>query len=196
MIDRLFDRLAGLLVARSGRRRLVVTAGAAMAAPLLARPLASAQSALSTCQMDGNCNIHGVTGGGVVEIESGPCTILLFASHFANSHETPAFGKFTWRDPQWENGLVLESVGSIIYPHIDAQEYIRELRGQVRVNGERDEPFSLVVSNDTETARVFDRCHLLVGDSVSGGTSGGWGYSATGKLIGGELVLIKTDQDQ
>lgn len=138
------------------------------------------------------CRIAGVSGGGVVRTDRGDITLALFASRFVDEEGQPAEGKVRWFDPSFEGGLTLESVGLVVYGLLPDDPRSREVQGIVSVNGERDEPFVLRVTDNGGTgdeATLPDRCSLQVGSAIDGG-SGDWGYEVGGDLVGGDLILL------
>ncbi len=187
------------IVSRFGGRLDRRAAAGALGAGLLAAVVTPAGARQSTaeseaCARDVTCQIHGVVGGGIIKVLSGDANLLLFASHYAKSMSTPAFSKFSWRDPHWEGGLDLVNSGPIYYPHGTPDSFERELKGLVTVNGSGEQPFTLRVWSETQTPASFDSCRIAVGDAVAGVTGSGMTYEAEGPLVGGELLVIHTDQ--
>jgi hypothetical protein len=184
------------LRARLGRRALALVAAGGLA-DLGASPARALQGD-QTCPRNAMCQIHGVTGGGVIRGGSGDISLLLFASHFAQAMTVPAFSKLTWKDPNWESGLELVNSGPIYYPHGTASDFERELTGVVLVNDGEEHPFRLRVWSAAEMPYTFDMCHMSAGDAAAAASgesvsSGGWSYEAEGPLVGGELIVIHTD---
>lgn len=178
--------------APGGRRnilRLIGLGGAAALTTITAPSIAARQS--EVCD---KCALLGVTGGGVVRIEAGDANLVLFASKFVDSDAAPVESSVRWNDPSFEGGLNLESTGPLIYSEVKDEKLSREIRGIATINGEREEPFVLVV-NVSLTPETKDRCNLTAGDFAGSGASTGWGYAAVGDLVGGKLLLIGAEPD-
>ncbi|MCC6312771.1 MAG: hypothetical protein IT337_02060 [Thermomicrobiales bacterium] len=169
----------------AGRRSLIGRMMAATAALLLAPRAAAQSSPVAPCQQ------VGITGGGVVRLSTGEANLVLFASRLASGDAAPNNGVVRWQDPNHEGGLLLESIGPLVYRKVEGDQAAREVSGLCRINGEMEEPFVLLASDVGAESGVKDRCRLAVGDRVGDGAGTGWGYEAEGELVGGDLVLIQ-----
>jgi len=206
MHARRFDALTRAFAAGLPRRRLLRGLGASGLALLALRAdrgAAATQEEGSTvellctpCNCDGDdceCCLIGVTGGGVIKTEVGEATLVLFASRIEEQSRQAA-GFVRWVDAKWEgSGLTLESVGPITYEEVPSQEQTREIRGTMQANGSGDYPFVMQVMDAGPTALGQDTASLAVGDEAAeGAAASGFGYGATGTLIGGDLQLLGT----
>lgn len=159
----------------------------------LGRRGGSAQEAKPTCA------IVGITGGGVVRTAAGDFSLVLFASRFVDGGGQPAEGKVRWLDPAFEGGLSLESTGPVVYEDIPGDDRTREVRGIAIINGEFEAPFVLTVSDNATpgtNADTLDQCKFRAGSIIgSAGTPAatGWGYGASGDLVGGDPMLLGTE---
>ena len=177
------NRVSGMLSRVLGRRAAIGALGLAGAAVV---PSGAAARQEVSC----DCEQVGVTGGGIVRTEAGDANLVLFASRLVNS-DVPPTGVVRWNDPNFESGLKLENDGAIVYAPVEGQPLTREVSGWARVNGDRVEPFRLLVTVRDEAAGTPGSCTLAAGDSLGGGGSG-WAYSASGDLVGGDLMLLET----
>lgn len=161
-------------------------AGIAMLGSAVAGVLPASANARQSEPCD--CEQVGVTGGGVVRTDIGDASLVLFASRLVDAG-TPPTGVVRWNDPNVNGGLRLENDGAIVYEPVEGQPLTREVSGVAKVNGDRLEPFRLLVTVRDDAAGTPCSCVLEAGDSIGGGSSG-WSYAAKGDLIGGELVLL------
>lgn len=134
------------------------------------------------------CCLNGITGGGIVRTDVGDATLVLFATELGDDAERRATGFVRWIDPVSNGGMTLESSGPIAYEWELENELAREIRGTMAVNGEGEEPFVLLLVVSESAEPGGDTASLEVGNL----TGGGFGYAATGQIIGGDLQLLDT----
>ncbi len=139
------------------------------------------------------CCLNGITGGGIVRTETADATLVLFATELGDEAERQATGFVRWTDPTTEGGLVLESVGPIAYFWELEDTQAREIRGLMTINGEGEEPFVLHLIDTGLGAPGSDSVQLDVGDLAAlDGSSGTFGYTAAGPIVGGDIQLLET----
>jgi hypothetical protein len=202
MNARRFDALVRSLARTHPRRGLFRTgAGAALGALLGTHAHARAQNADTVglpcvpCNCNGadcDCCIIGITGGGVVRTDIGDVNLVLFATQLADDAPQEAAGFVRWLDPNAEGGLMLESVGPIAYTWPEGEEHLRNVTGVMSVNGQDEQPFQLEVFDAGPGLVGQDTARLSVGDHAAGGGASGFGYEASGTLVGGDLQLLST----
>ena len=203
MDSRRFDALAKALVGGLPRRRLLGGLGASgsgRAGWAGRRQAANAQEEegsvslpCTPCGEDGECCLLGITGGGVLRTEGGDVNLILFATELGTEVEQNAAGFVRWVDTVYEGGVTLESVGAITYLAVPGDDKSREVRGTMQANGAGEHPFVLRVVDEGPEAIGLDSATLAVGDkAVEGGGATGFGYGATGTLVGGDLQLLNT----
>jgi hypothetical protein len=130
----------------------------------------------------------GFAGGGVVQVGTREATIAVSATaEKQNKNRTDgAVGIFRWVDPTFPGGgIVLESAGLGDYVILDGPN-TRAVTGQVIVNGGAVLPFRLEVT--AEPGGGQDTVLLLVGDELTASSEKGFGYSAAGVLVAGDLI--------
>jgi hypothetical protein len=203
MESRRFDALARAMVGGFARRRFLRGLGAGSLVAMLGGTgrLAGAQNAKDSislpctpCGTSGECCLLGITGGGVVRTEGGDANLILFATELGGDTAGDAAGFVRWIDSAFEGaGITLESVGAITYFPVPGQDNAREVRGTMQANGSGEHAFVLRVVDAGPDAIGLDSATLLVGDkAVEGGGTTGFGYGATGTLVGGDLQLLNT----
>lgn len=181
-----------MLARPAGRRDLISRVGLGAAAALTSVRGTAIPASAQDDGEEADCRIVGVTGGGVVRTAGGDATVVLFASRFVDGGGQPAEGKVRWLDPAFDGGLTLESIGPIVYEDVADDPASREIRGIAQVNGEREEPFVLRVTDNSETGDELDRCVLQAGNLIGGeeAASGEFGYAAEGEIVGGDILLL------
>lgn len=205
MDARRFDRLTKGLARHLPRRGLLGSIGAAGLAALTERraaPALAAQEIAATvsipctpCNCDANgencqCCLIGITGGGIVRTEIGDATLVLFATELGDEAERQATGFVRWIDPVSNGGLTLESVGPITYEWATENAGERAIRGTMAVNGEGQEPFVLQLVDTGSAEGSGDTASLEVGDLTAAESNTGFGYTATGQIVGGDIQLL------
>lgn len=136
------------------------------------------------CDADGcACCLVGITGGGVVRTEGGEAQLVLFATRLEAGAADQGAGFVRWVDPDWEaEGLMLESVGPIVYEPVKGQDEAREVRGTMRVNGTGEYPFVLLVADFGPEGLGRDTAALAVGSrATEGSDAADFGYEAGGR---------------
>jgi hypothetical protein len=201
MNARRFDALARSFARRLPRRGLLRSAAAATATLAAGLRVARAQDVSSVglpcmpcnCTDAGcDCCLIGVTGGGVVRTADGDVNLVLFATQLTEDAPQEAAGFVRWLDPAAEGGLVLESVGPIAYDWPEGSDQLRNVRGIMAVNGEGEQPFVLEVYDAGPGVVGQDTARISVGDMVADGGSSGFGYTAAGTLVGGDVQLLES----
>lgn len=209
MDARRFDALTKALAGHFPRRRLLSRLGiggvAALAAGAGGGSVAAAQQASPAapasgptvvfsceacdCGASNCCCLSGVVGGGVIQTSTGNDQIVLFASR-TTAPPPAAAGFVRWIDPHAQGGaLTLESVGPFTYEEVSADG--RRIRGTMQRNGAGTFPFELNVVWSGPTAGSKNTASLAVGDqAIQGGTKSGFGYGATGTVVGGDFQIL------
>jgi hypothetical protein len=141
------------------------------------------------CNCNGDeceCCLIGITGGGVLRTAAGDVNVVLFATQLADDAPQQAAGFVRWIDPNAEGGLVLESVGPVVYETPEGEEGLRNVSGSMSINGGEQQPFMMQVVDAGPGKANEDSASLRVGGS--GGN--GFVYEAAGTMIGGDLQLL------
>jgi hypothetical protein len=199
-----FDIITRSLARNLPRRRLLRTAAAATAAfgahRLGNHPAVAQEEDAGTVGVRSTpCNcvgeecercLVGITGGGVVRTTAGDVNLVLFATQLGDDAPQQAAGFVRWIDPNAEGGLMLESVGPITYDWPEGEDHLRYVHGIMKINGQDEHPFVLEAFDAGPGKATEDTARLLVGDATGGNGSSGFGYEATGTLIGGDLQLL------
>lgn len=145
------------------------------------------------CTADGcDCCLIGITGGGVIRTDVGDINLVLFATQLAEDAPQEAAGFVRWMDPNPQGGVTLESVGPIAYQWEEGDENNRNVSGTMILNGQDQHPFVLDVYDAGPGKSGEDTATLRVGAKVGGSGATGFGYEATGVLVGGDLQLLTT----
>jgi hypothetical protein len=198
-----FDALARSLARHVPRRGLFRTGVAAAMLGLVGPPAGriAAQDAGSVglpcqpCNCSGDrcdCCLIGITGGGVVRIDTGDVNLVLFATQLANDAPQEAAGFVRWLDPSVEGGLTMESVGPISYTWPDGEEHLRNVTGVMAINGQDQQPFQLEVFDAGPGLVGQDTVRITVGDGAATSGTSGFAYEAAGTIVGGDLQLLSS----
>ena len=183
-----FLRQTGAVVVAAGAIRAGSRAAVALEAGSVGLPCAPCNCAGDVC----DCCLIGITGGGVVRTEGGDVNLVLFATQLADDAPQEAAGFVRWLDPNAEGGLVLESVGPIAYDWPEGNEFLRNVRGVMAVNGQGEQPFVLEVIDAGPDRPGEDSAKIAVGDKAGDGGSSGFGYEASGLLVGGDIQMLNS----
>jgi hypothetical protein len=193
-----FTRSLARSLPRRGMLRSAVAAAASASASMLGvRSLSAQQEEVAgsvglpcvRCNCDGDdcdCCLIGITGGGVLRTASGDVNIVLFATQLADDAPQQAAGFVRWIDPNIEGGLILESVGPVVYESPEGEEGLRNVSGTMMINGADQLPFEMQVVDAGPGKANEDSASLRVGGS--GGS--GFVYEAAGVMVGGDLQLL------
>jgi hypothetical protein len=147
---------------------------------------------------------RGMVGGGLARFDQGEAHFSLFASRliFDEDNLEVVAGSVFWADGPAELTMTsTEVTGYNVLEDQPGQGQSRQIIGTMRVNGQAEYPFELVVTDAGTPGSELDTVTLMVGDSVqvselaSPAAGFGFRYLAAGPIVTGDIQEIDLEID-